>query len=455
MSPTTTTFAAFAAAGLAVLVDEAGADSASDLHKADSREPNADSREPAVTLLTGGQDRHYAFGLATALANQGVSVDVIGSDLVDGPEMHNTPGLRFLNLHGSMQTASIATRLKRVAIFYARLLRYTASAGPRIFHILWNNKVQLFDRTLLMLYYKALGKKVVLTAHNVNADRRDAKDSWLNRLTLGLQYRLADHVFVHTSKMKDELVKQFGVRATAVTIIPFGINNAVPETSLTAAEARQRLGVLPGEKTLLFFGAIKSYKGLEYLVDAFQKIAAKDPAYRLIIAGERKKGSEDYLNRIQQTIASDATRAQVLQKTEFIPDDQTELYFKAADVAVLPYTEIFQSGILFLAYRFGLPVIATDVGSFRESVLEGRTGLICQPRDSEDLARVVEKYFASDLFLELDRSKQEIRDYVSSRHSWGEVGRLTREVYAGLVPSASTADDARKASSFLTRRERN
>ena len=97
-------------------------------------------------------------------------------------------------------------------MYYARLIRYAATAKPRIFHILWNNKFESFDRTLLMLYYKVLGKKIVLTVHNVNAGRRDSKDTRLNRLTLRIQYRLADHIFVHTEKMKRELIEEFGVR---------------------------------------------------------------------------------------------------------------------------------------------------------------------------------------------------------------------------------------------------
>jgi glycosyltransferase involved in cell wall biosynthesis len=386
-----------------------------------------------VGLLTGGQDRHYAFGLAMALISENVFLDVIGSDSVDGPEMHGSHQLRFLNLHGSQQNASVAIRIRRILVCYAKLIRYAATAKPKIFHILWNNKVHLFDRTLLMLYYKLLGKKIVFTAHNVNAGRRDSKDTLLNRLTLKFQYDLADHIFVHTKKMKDELLDRFQVDETAVTIIPYGINNAVPDTDLTSAEAKQRLGIRDGEKTILFFGAIKPYKGLEYLVAAFQKVVRVQGKCRLIIAGERKKGYEEYLNKVQQMIARDCSCDQVIQKIEFIPDEETELYFKAADVAVLPYTEIFQSGILFLAYGFGLPVIATAVGSLGEDIIEGKTGFVCKPRDADDLAIAIQRYFDSALFRELELRRQEIRDYALLRHSWQAVGELTRNVYLGLL----------------------
>ena len=76
---------------------------------------------------------------------------------------------------------------------------------------------------------------------------------------LRIQYRLADHIFVHTERMKAELVQHFGVRAERVSVIPFGINNAVPHTDLTPDEAKERLGVASGDKTLLFFGNIAPY----------------------------------------------------------------------------------------------------------------------------------------------------------------------------------------------------
>jgi glycosyltransferase involved in cell wall biosynthesis len=390
--------------------------------------------EIEVGLLTGGFDRPYAFGLSMALSSNGVCLEVVGSDEVDSPEMHTTPRLKFLNLQGDpRQRASLTRKLVRVLIFYGRLIRYAATAKPQIFHILWNNKVQLFDRTLLMLYYKLLGKKIVLTAHNVNAGRRDGSDSPLNRLSLKMQYRLADHIFVHTEKMKDELLQEFGILKQTVSVIPFGINNSVPDTNVTPAEARWRLGIEIDEKVILFFGAIRPYKGVEYLVAAFQRIAPKDEGYRLIIAGEPKKESEQYLHEIQAMIAGDPSHGRVIQKIEFVPDSETELYFKAADVSVLPYLLVFQSGVLFLSYSFGLPVIATDVGSFGEDIIAGRTGYLCKPCNSDDLARVIETYFESDLFKNLNSQRQVIRDYANSRNSWDVVGRMSRNVYEQLM----------------------
>ncbi|MGC2266796.1 MAG: glycosyltransferase, partial [Candidatus Acidiferrales bacterium] len=111
----------------------------------------------------------------------------------------------------------------------------------------------------------------------------------------------------------------------------------------------------------------------------------------------------------------------------------TELYFKAADVLVLPYKEIFHSGVLFLAHSFGLPVVAADVGPFREEIVEGRTGFLCNPSDAADLANAIERYFASDLYRNLENRRDDIRDHASEQHSWSVVGEMTQNVYTELL----------------------
>jgi glycosyltransferase involved in cell wall biosynthesis len=385
-----------------------------------------------VALQTGGFDRPYAYGLAMALVAKGIRLDVIGSDYVDSPEMHTTAGLQFFNLWPP-QAASRTGKLSRVLKHYLRLIRYIAVAKPKVFHILWNSKIQFFDRTLLMLYYKAMGKRIALTAHNVNQGRRDGNDSLMNRLTLKMQYQLTDHIFVHTQKMKDELVTDFGVLEQRVTVIRHPINDAFPDTNLTPADAKSQLGLQSNEKTILCFGRIKPYKGIEHLLEAFQILAKQDADYRLIIAGEVEKQNEGYLEQIRNMIPSELLRdRQILLKAQFIPDEDMEIYLKAGDVMVLPYNEIFQSGVLFLGYTFGLPVVATDVGSFKEEIVEGRTGFMCRPGDPADLARAIETYFSSDLYRNLAKTRTEIKHHADTHHSWAAVAELSRKAYAEL-----------------------
>ncbi|HEX3744904.1 MAG TPA: glycosyltransferase family 4 protein [Bryobacteraceae bacterium] len=393
----------------------------------------------AAAILTGGADRPYAFGLATALIARCKAIDLIGNDDLDCAEFYGKPGVTFLNIRGDQSTdSSLFRKISRVAAYYARLIRYAWGAQPRIFHILWNNKFESFDRTLLTIYYKWLGKKIVLTVHNVNAAKRDANDTRFNRFTLRIQYRLADHLLVHTEKMKEELIEEFGVGANRVTVIPFGINNAVPRTHLSPDDARRRLGIRTGERTLLFFGNIAPYKGLEYLIAAFRQILDTGGNCRLIIAG-RPKNCEGYWKAIQRQIQEEARRGEILLRAAFIPDEETEIYFKAADVLVLPYKHIYQSGVLFLGHSFGLPVLAADVGSLKEEIVEGRTGFLFKSEDPTDLATAINRYFESDLYAQLQNRRQEIQELAMKRHSWEVVAQLTVNVYSRLQMQASSA----------------
>ena len=388
---------------------------------------------PQVSVLTAGRDRPYALGLAAALSAAGTQFDFVGSNSLDSPELHTTPQIRFLNLRGDQSVeAGAVKKMTRVLAYYAKLMGYALTAKPKIFHILWNNKFELFDRTLLMLFYRLLGKKICFTVHNVNVRSRDGGDSWLNRATLKFQYRCCDHFFLHTERMRAELIADFGVPPEKASLIPFGINSTTPDTALTGAAAREKLGLAATDKVLLFFGNIAPYKGVEFLVDAFIEVAAREKNLRLIIAG-RPKGSEAYWAEVLAKINASPVRDKVILKIEYVPDAETEIYFKAADILILPYTHIFQSGVLFLGYNFGLPSIAADVGALKDDIVEGETGFIFPPRDAKALSLAMEKFFASELFANLASRRANIREFAFEKYSWSKVARITTEVYARLL----------------------
>jgi glycosyltransferase involved in cell wall biosynthesis len=388
-----------------------------------------------VAVLTGGWDKPYALGIGCALDDQDIALDFVGSDEMDGPELKNRPRLRFLNLKGDQNPkASRGRKVWRNIKYYWRLVVYAACAKPKIFHLLWNNKIELFDRTVLMAYYRLLGKKVVFTAHNVNTAKRDAADSFLNRLSLKIQYGLCHRIFVHTRKMKEEMVAEFPMPAEKVVVIPFGINNTLPNSGMTREKAREVLGLDQQRKTILFFGNIAPYKGLEHLVRALVDVSRNDPNICVLVAG-RTKGAPEYWESVQREITSNGLNDKIILRTEYIPDEQVEGYFKAADVLVLPYVSIFQSGVLSLGYSFGLPVIAADVGSLKEEIVEGKTGLVFSHEKPSDLAGKIEAYFGSELYRDLERRRQDIRNYANEQYSWDKVGVITKEVYLDLLQS--------------------
>jgi len=100
---------------------------------------------------------------------------------------------------------------------------------------------------------------------------------------------------------------------------------------------------------------------------------------------------------------------------------------------VLPYARVFQSGVLFLGYSFGLPAIAADVGCLKEEIIEGKTGFVFKPQDPSDLARIINQYFGSSLFQELQNRRFEVKAFANERYSWDKVSSITLAVYSNLV----------------------
>ncbi len=185
---------------------------------------------------------------------------------------------------------------------------------------------------------------------------------------------------------------------------------------------------------MLFFGRIAPYKGLDLLVQALPALAQTDPAVRLIIAGEIKKSECDaHWNAVQKMIDEYGMRNRVIEKIEYISDEDVEIYFKAADVLVMPYRHIYQSGLPFLSYNFGLPIVATDVGSLREDIVEGATGFVCKVDDPDDFARTMCAYFGSDLFRNLEGRREAIIRRLHETHSWTSIGETLYHVYETLA----------------------
>jgi D-inositol-3-phosphate glycosyltransferase len=386
-----------------------------------------------VALLTGGAVRPYSLGLLDALVSRGIVVDFIGNDDMSTCDIVKHNNVNFLNLRGDQKaTASKLRKITRVLTYYLRLIKYVTITDIQIFHIQWINKFVFFDRTILNIYYKLLGKKLVFTAHNIDERERDGGNNFINRLTLKIMYKIVDHIFVHTQKMKVQLIMKFGVPEDKIDVIPHGIINTNPTSELTRSEARSILELKNYQRILLSFGYIAPYKGLEYALLATELLRKEDDAFCLIIAGQ-VKGCQGYWERLDRMIETSNLAKGVIKRIGYVQDKDVEALFKCADILLLPYRFIYQSGIISLAYNFGLPVIATDVGSMREEIIEGKTGLICRLEDPGDLADKIRDYFDSDMYRNFEGNRKAIMAYGNEKYSWDKVAGVTLGIYETLL----------------------
>ncbi|MDD2539322.1 MAG: glycosyltransferase [Bacteroidales bacterium] len=163
-------------------------------------------------------------------------------------------------------------------------------------------------------------------------------------------------------------------------------------------EARARLGLERGRRTLLFFGFIRDYKGLDLLLEAFRDLG---DTYQLVIAGECYGSFEKY----EKLIARLPDPSSVKVFNRYISDEEVPLFFSAADVCVLPYRTATQSGISAMAYHFQVPVIVTPAGGLAEAVEGPGTGLVATGTDACSLAQTIRKFFT----MERESFKENIR----------------------------------------------
>ncbi|MBQ9660157.1 MAG: glycosyltransferase [Bacteroidales bacterium] len=191
---------------------------------------------------------------------------------------------------------------------------------------------------------------------------------------------------------------------------------------LPRAEAERRLGLPSGRKTLLFFGLIREYKGLDILLRAFDLL---DDSYQLVIAGE-PYGS---FGKYQALIDAGRDPGSVHVFPSYIRDSRVKDYFSAADLAVLPYRSATQSGISSVSTHFEVPMVVTDVGGLRETVGERGTGIVCEEGTPGCIAAAIRRYFAEPTLR--DRLQAGMR-FEKDRLSWS---RFTHDLadFAGRL----------------------
>lgn len=195
------------------------------------------------------------------------------------------------------------------------------------------------------------------------------------------------------------------------------------------AEACARLGVNPACGYVLFFGLIRDYKGLDMLLDAWARLKTEGRTLgrKLLVAGEFYTDRKPYLEQIERL----GLQEDVVLHDRFVADEAVKNYFSAADFLVLPYRTATQSGVTQIAYRFGVPMVVTEVGGLPEIVPDGRAGIVCRPEVGA-LAEAMGRMFDAETLQQLRKGVR----VESRRFSWDEMCDRIEELY-GRVASHS------------------
>ena len=243
---------------------------------------------------------------------------------------------------------------------------------------------------------------VLYICHNVFPHERFPMDKFLTRMTLSR----GNFFILHSKKEVGELL----------SILPDANYRVNMHPTYSAFKLRELRGKSGEEKRLLFFGLVRPYKGLKYLLQAMKYL----PDVYLTIAGDFGGSRPEY-----EELLSDVDIGQRISLHDgYIPDKEIQGYFEECDAVVLPYIDATQSGIVQVAFGFNKPVIATRVGGLPEAVKDEVTGVLTAPGDVKALIYAVQRFYelkAAGVDFEANIEAD------SERFSWGH---LTDTVFA-------------------------
>lgn len=352
-----------------------------------------------ITLVNQGGMSHYTSQLANSLSNY-VDVHVIVGNKVERNLFNKDISLYLVDLY-PFET------FNNKYFGFKSVINILNKIKPDIIHISGNH-YWIFG---LYLYLKK--KNVVLTLHDVNEHLGEI--SFTTKLISKLHFKLARHIFVHGEKLKNSLIMK-GYPKENISVIKHGDYSFFKKYILNNIQE---------DGSVLFFGRILDYKGLEYLIKAVPLIKKQIPDINIIIAGNG--------NFIKYaSLITSPNNFEIINK--FIPDERVAELFQRASVVVLPYIEGSQTGIIPIAYSFKKPVIATNVGSISEVIENGVTGYIVPPKNSDLLANSIVKILKDNVLRK--QMGENAYKLMKEELSWDLIAEKTIQVYEYVMESS-------------------
>lgn len=373
---------------------------------------------PSPLLISHGFQINYERGFCNGLASQGWRPTLISSDRTDSAHLHTE--VRCLNFRGSQEENRPAwQKALNLLRYHFKTLAWMAWRRPAVVHVIGLLDPIITCGLLHGLWYRLWSRRYVLTVHDLLP--HDRHTPTMHRWH-AWAYALPHHLVVHTDRMKVELMERFQVPGDKITVMEHGIEPL--DDSGPASPHPTHVKTPTQRPRLLAFGRVCRYKGLDVLLKAQQHLQA--PARELFLCGRCLDG--ELIDELNAQIAALPAEHHVRWRNDYVSEAEVAAAFGQADMLVLPYRHIDQSGVLFQALRFGVPIVATDVGQFSHYV-DPTVGEICPHVDDPvALAQAIERLWA--------RRAQWSREAIQARaraFEWPRVVGVLREVYT--VPS--------------------
>jgi len=294
-----------------------------------------------------------------------------------------------------------------------------------IIHMQWVSPLLApLQFTILKLNKWFAKKKTVLTCHNIEPH----ESTVLDRIFTKMVFNNIDHFVVHAEQNKPRIINEWKKKESHVHVVPHGTFGFFTQyRAQSRQELRIKLG-LENKKVILFFGYIRKYKGLRFLLQAMPEVIKEIDDVILVIAGELWEPWNEYKKIINKYNLSDYVRVY----PEYVDDKKVYEFFDSADICVLPYhnTEQTISGPLLVSLAFGLPTIISPVGGVKELIQNNQNGVLVEGGNPQLLAASIIKLMQNKEILKTMREKALL---TTKDHTWDKVAIKYSEIYNKIL----------------------
>jgi len=257
----------------------------------------------------------------------------------------------------------------------------------------------------------------VWTVHNIMEHER--RFPQLELFFHRLLFRFYDKVIVHCTYAQAAIIEAYRVPdylIEKIHVIPIGEYGTSYDNQISRGNARERLEIDNGKTVFLFFGYLRTYKGILHLIETFKNI--KNERIELVVAG---KPANSEIQEILLEVCREDPR--IVTFLGYVPEDDVQIYMNAADFVVLPFMDILTSASCMLAMSFGRAIIAPRMGCIPE-YLDSKGGILYDPEGDGALSRALQGSLSAN-FTEMDlHNLQKVQSF-----DWKSIGELTCQVY--------------------------
>lgn len=373
-----------------------------------------------------GGMNYYDYGLLNGLGKLGNNITLFTSENLCF-DLSKNQSVKVSYTYKNLFKGNKIKKLLRYIVGTMKSLLQIKSEKTKVVHF------QIFAISFLEVFVVWLLKlnrlKIVVTIHDVESFSKKNNEKLSKYF-----YTKADAVIVHNKASYDVLldylksIRSYEKVIYKCHIVHHGSYIGMLPNRIEKKDAKAKFDISEDTFVFLFFGQIKTVKGLDILLESFSKLIGNTTRkVKLIIAGKVWKSDWSLYEEI---IKKNNLSEYIFLNIKYIPDKDVVYYYSAADCVVLPYKKIFQSGVLLMAQSYNTPVLVSNLLGMTEVVTDNENGFVFKSESVEALYLKMKEIMECK---DLEKIAKNAYAKLEKEYNWSEIAKQQMKIMERVV----------------------